>query len=139
MTTIAADFRTLTMVSDSKTTHGDSWFPATKIYRINDELIGIAGACVDEQKWMKWHCEGRTKPIPKLDSFAALILRKTGLFVVDATGVEMLIERGFHATGSGGTAALAVMLAGHPAKKAVEIACQIDASSGGDICVQRLK
>jgi hypothetical protein len=138
LTTIAADVRTGIMVSESRCTNGSTWVPSTKIYRIGDELIGIAGAVIDEQKWLKWHRSGRKGPRPKLEAFSALILRKGELYEADAQGLEMLIERGFHAIGSGGAAATAVMLAGHEAEEAVRIACLVDAGSGGDLQIHRL-
>ena len=139
MTTIAADYRVGVMVCDSRCNSGGTWFPGTKVYRIGGELIGISGNCLDEQKWLKWHKGGRKGPRPKLEAFEAVVMREDGVYVYDTTGLEMKIERGFHAVGSGGAAAIAVMLAGHSAKEAVEIACQVDAYSGGEICVFNLR
>ncbi|MES2572437.1 MAG: hypothetical protein V4710_20605 [Verrucomicrobiota bacterium] len=139
MTTIAADFRTGVMVSDSRCNSGGTWFPTNKVYRINGELIGISGNCIDEQKWLKWHRGGRKGPRPKMEAFEAVVLRADGVYVYDSSGLEMVIPRGFHAVGSGGSAATAVMIAGHSAKEAVEIACQVDACSGGEICVFDIK
>ncbi len=139
MTTIAASLADGLMVSDSRCNCGSTWLPATKIYRIGDELIGIAGNVIDEQKWLKWHRAGRRAPRPKMEAFCAIILRKDGLYEADNTGLEMLIERGFHAIGSGGAAAIAVMLAGHGAEEAVRIACLVDIGSGGDLQIHRLK
>jgi len=139
MTTIAADHRAGVMVSDSRCNSGGTWFPSNKVYRIAGELIGISGNCLDEQKWLKWHRAGRKGPRPKMEAFEAVVLRADGVYVYDSTGLEMRIERGFHAVGSGGAAATAVMLAGHPALEAVEIACKVDADSGGEVRVFNLK
>ncbi len=139
MTTIAANFKDGIMVSDSRCTCGGTWVPTTKIYRIGEELIGIAGNVLDEQKWLKWARTGKKGPRPKLEAFTAIVLRPDGVYEIDGTGVELLIERGFHAIGSGGAPAIAVMIAGQSVEEAVRIACMVDAGSGGDLQVQRLK
>lgn len=138
MTTIAADFRAGIMVSDSRCGDGSTWYPTTKIYRLNGELLGFAGSVKDINRWMKWHTGGRKGPHPKLESFGGLILRASGLVKADADGAEIPIERGFHACGSGEHAALAALLLGHSAREAVEVACLVDANTGGDICVVHL-
>lgn len=139
MTTIAADFRSGVMVSDSRTSIGSAWVPSTKVQRINGELIGCAGTVSDIQRWQKWYQGGKRGARPKCEDFCALVLRKDGLFYIYDGGHELLIERGFHAVGSGGDAANGALLAGVDAHKAVEIACQVDSGSGGDICVFNLK
>lgn len=133
MTTIAADFRALVMVSDSRCTAGEQWFPMTKVHKIGAELIGLAGSVKEGQAWLKWYSGGKRGTKPKGESYVALILRKDGLYEVTADGLEMLIERGFHACGSGGPIAVALMIAGHSAQESVEIACQVDTGSGGEI------
>lgn len=139
MTTIVASVKEGVMVSDSRCTGGETWVPMTKVLRIGDGLFGFAGSINERDKWLKWHRSGRRGARPKLENFVALHLKPDGLYEISADGLEMLIERGFHAVGSGGAAALGAMLAGSEAKKAVEIACQIDTGSGGDICVFNLR
>ncbi len=140
MTTIVADARVGLMVSDSKCTGNGSWVPMTKIFRVNGDLFGFAGGVNEREKWLKWHRAGRKGPRPKLESFEGLLLKQDGtLYELCSDGLEMLIERGFHAVGSGGPAALGAMLSGKHAKEAVEIACLIDPHTAGDVCVFNLK
>ena len=140
MTTIVADARVGLMVSDSKCTGGSTWVPMTKIFRVNGDLFGFAGGVNERERWLKWHRNGRKGPRPKMESFEGLLLKPDGtLYELCSDGLEMLIERGFHAVGSGASAALGAMLAGKQAREAVEIALQVDAGSGGDICAFNLK
>lgn len=138
MTTIAADFRAGVMVSDSRCTAGEQWFPMTKVHRVGAEIIGLAGNVKESQAWLKWYASGKKGAKPKGESYAALVLRKDGLYEATPDGLEMLIERGFHACGSGGPVAVGVMLAGLSAEEAVKIACQVDVGSGGEIKVYKL-
>ena len=138
MTTIVADARTGTMVSESKVTAGDVWFPATKIVRHKDELIGCAGEAHMEEAWLNWYQNGRKGKPPSDEDLAILILRKTGLIYVDTNSTEILVTRAFHAIGSGAPAALGAMLSGKSAEEAVAIAILVDPNSGGDIQVFNL-
>lgn len=138
MTTVAADARAGVMVCDSKCTSGDVWLPAHKVFRIGEELIGVAGDVKHWQDFLKWWGGGKRGARPKGQEYSALILRAEGLFVFDSNGCLMKIERGFHAIGSGEKAAIAVMLAGHDAETAVKLACEVDAASGGDIVTHTL-
>lgn len=139
MTTVAADFESGVMVSDSKCTTGDVWTPTRKVWRHNGELIGVAGDLHQASKFLRWYTGGRKGPFPgKSGDFEAMILRPDGLFHVFESGLELKEERGFFAIGSGQKAALAILVAGLGAEKAVEIACQVDVGSGGDLQVFRL-
>ncbi len=126
------------MVSDSKVTTDDTWYPAEKIFAHKSELIAMAGDTPQGDRWFEWYTSGKKGSPPKpLDEFCALILRESGLFLMNGSAHEMRVERGFHAIGTGGAAALAVMIAGHDVEEAVKIACQVDAQSGGEIRVMR--
>lgn len=139
MTTIVADARAGVMVADSRCTIGGSWVPSTKVERFQAELIGCAGSEPDIQRWRKWYLAGKRGARPKCEDFNAIILRADGVYIAWDGGHEMLIERGYHAIGSGSDAAQGALMAGADAKGAVEIACFIDAGSGGDIRVFNLK
>lgn len=141
MTTIAGDARAGVLVADSKATvEGTCWLPCTKLYRFDDEIVGVCGDVMEEAKWLAWRRNGKRGRFPKLgDSFQALALRPSGLYLLGEDGSDMLIERGFHAIGTGGHAAIAVLIHGGDARTAVDIACQIDINSGGDIVVEHLE
>jgi hypothetical protein len=139
MTTILADAKAGVMVCDTKCVDGNVWFPLTKVVRVGKELVGMAGDVKEGRAWLKWYQGGKKGPRPKLEDFAALSLREDGVYSVEADGLELLIERGFYAVGSGGACAMAAFMAGADAETAVRIACQIDTGSGGDVIVHRLK
>lgn len=138
MTTVAADHRCGLLVTDSKCTSGSVWSPTTKAWRHGREIIGVAGELRQAKKWLDWYTKGKRGPLGKLEDFEALILREDGLYHVTEGGYEHKEDRGFYAIGSGQQAALAVLIAGLGPEKAVEIACQIDLGSGGDLQVHSL-
>jgi ATP-dependent protease HslVU (ClpYQ) peptidase subunit len=111
-------------------------------------LIGVAGDCKDGDEWLDWHKGGRRGKPPKPknpDEFSALILRKAGLFSVTEGAHEMKIDRGFHAIGSGGACAIAAYIAikrtgiQPDPRLCVQIAAEVDSSTGGRIIVHKLK
>jgi hypothetical protein len=140
MTTIAADAKRGLMAADSMTSTSDSWWPSTKIHRVEGALIGGAGESAAIRQFVSWYADGQRLPKPKLaDSFCVLVLSKEGLFYWASNLVPEPIERGFHAIGSGGNAALGALLAGANVKRAVEIATQVDTGSGGEVVLHKLK
>lgn len=140
MTTIAADAKRGLIACDSMTSTSDSWWPSTKVYRAGDALIGGAGEAAAVRQFVAWYADGQRNPRPKIsDSFCALVLSPDGLAYWASNLVPEPIERGFHAIGSGGSAALGAMLAGANVKRAVEIATEIDPSSGGEVVLHKFK
>lgn len=140
MTTIAADAKRGLMACDSMTSTMDSWWPSTKVHRVPGALIGGAGEAAGIRTFVAWYSDGQRSPKPKIpDSFCALVLTSEGLCYWASNLVPEPIERGFHAIGSGGNAALGAMLAGASVQKAVQIACEIDTSSGGEVVLHKLK
>jgi ATP-dependent protease HslVU (ClpYQ) peptidase subunit len=139
VTTIFACEKAGVMVTDSRCTSDGIWLPMTKVHRVGQELVGIAGNVKDGLAWLKWYRGGAKGARPKLESFSALVLRNDGLYSFESDGLEMKVERGFHGIGSGGACAIAAFMAGVDAERAVHIACAIDTASGGDVIVHRLK
>lgn len=139
MTTIFADAKSGVMVCESKTIIGSEWIETTKVVRIGDELIGFSGAAAEGDRWLAWYKAGQNGPKPKVDNCNALILGPDGLRLLDGSGGYVPIERGFLGTGSGGTCAVAAFMAGATPEQAVNIACAIDANSGGKVVVHKLK
>jgi len=141
MTTIVADAKAGVMTSDSRTfddTTGIKW-PTRKIERVGASLFGCAGEVPDIEKMLAWFKRSRAGRRPKTKDFYALELNKDGVFIWDeACPVSYSPERSFHACGSGAPAAIAAMLMGADAVKAVEIACQVDAGSEGPVQVMKL-
>jgi ATP-dependent protease HslVU (ClpYQ) peptidase subunit len=139
MTTIFADAAAGVMVCDSRVTSGDQWWiDPHKIERVGDELIGFCGDASEGDRWMAWYKGGKNGPMPKIQDSSALILSKKGLTILTSAGGYVPVARGFMGMGSGGTCATAAFMAGADAETAVNIACQIDANSGGDVIVHKL-
>jgi ATP-dependent protease HslVU (ClpYQ) peptidase subunit len=139
MTTIFADAQKGVMVCDSKCNGGATWYPVTKVFRVGGELVGMAGSIKDGRAWLKWYEGGKKGPRPKVEDFVALSLRADGLYEICADGLELLVERGYHGIGSGGSIALGAYMAGADAERSVHIACAVDLGSGGDVIVHKLK
>jgi hypothetical protein len=140
MTTIAGDAKKGVMVCDSRTQIDGQWWPCTKVHRVGEWLVGGAGDSGTIRRFIKWFENGRKTPHPKMpDNFCMLSLGPDGLIYWSAAMIPEPIERGFHAIGSGGNAALGAMMNGADCKRAVEIACLIDTGTGGEVVVHKLK
>jgi len=139
MTTITASAKEGIVVCDSRMQTGEHWWPGEKVTRIGDTLVGCAGDSATIIKFIEWLGGDRSTKAKLPDDFNALVLNKDGLTYWCRTLIPSPVERGFHAIGSGGNAALGAMMAGACCKEAVRIACQIDINSGGDIRVHKLK
>lgn len=139
MTTIFGDAKKGLLVCDSQVTFGDQWIEDHhKVVRVGEELIGMAGAAVEGDRWLQWYKTGQNGPAPKTPNASALILGKEGLRVLEAGGGMWTVPGQAFGIGSGGAFARAAFMAGADAKKAVEIACLIDTNSGGTVHVHKL-
>lgn len=140
MTTILADAKKGVMVCDSKATLGGEWFPVKKVFAKGDALYGIAGLQSVGLRWLDWFTDGQKGKMPSLVDVSIIRLSaEDGVQVLEGSGGFFSVERHFYAVGSGATAAMGAYMAGADAKKAVEIATKIDAGSGGDVVVHKLK
>lgn len=140
MTTIFCDVKDGVMVCDSRVTSGDQWWADPhKVERVGVELIGFCGDAAEGDRWLAWYRAGKNGPMPKIGESSALILSDKGLTILTSDGAYVHVARGFMGMGSGGTCATAAFMAGADAETAVHIACAIDAGSGGDVIVHRLK
>ena len=139
MTTIIADAKRGVMVCDSKATFGSEWFPTKKVFKHGDELFGFAGTQTEGLRWLDWYTNGQRGKMPSIANVQIMILDADGVKLVEGSGSIFTVERHFYAVGSGAAAAMGAYMACSDPKKAVEIACKIDAGSGGDILVHKLK
>ncbi len=135
MTTIAADLKTGTMVSDTQWNDGAEKGSTRKVYRINGELIGFAGDWALITKAIAWFKQGKKGPPPK-GEISALVLN--GRIQTWEPENGFMDQGNQFAIGTGGAAARAAMMAGSDVRTAVRIACKIDAMSGGPVRAYRL-
>lgn len=127
MTTVAAN-RTM-MASDSLINDGNNLCDThQKIWRIGDELIGLAGGLTHGLLFIDWYTRGRDSDNkPQLDDeFEALVLSKDGLFSYYNTLVPVEINASYWAIGSGAPIAMGAMFMGASPASAVQAACMFD-------------
>jgi hypothetical protein len=147
MTTIACDREQ--MVSDSRvTTPGGPSYPAVKIIRVKDRIIGACGHngdCTRFLEWAKKEFKG-TEPkwiLPASDESAVegIVLDKDGIYLWNSGDPEpeRLLNVEQFAVGSGGCAARVAMILGKSVTEAVELACRVDDNSGMPLQVLKLK
>ncbi len=139
MTTIAYDGK---MVAADSMCMGDCRHHVNKLFRVDGQIIGCSGGWSDANRFIRWVKDGRPEEDePKLaEEFNALIVHPDGSYLVFENSLEsMPFTDSFFALGSGQAAAVAAMLAGANAKRAVEIACQVDPYSQGPVKYMWLK
>lgn len=114
-----------------------------KVIRLDDgRLLGHTGYAYDIRPLAKWLNDGaKLEEVPKFnaDCFGAILLELDGTLTSlghDGRACPSALPA---AIGSGEEIAMGAMLAGASAKRAVEIACQLDMRSGGKITELRLE
>ena len=136
MTTIAADLNYGAMASDSQWSDGAEKGICRKVYRINGALIGFAGDMKTITQAREWFRKGKAGPSPRGDISALILNGKLTAWAPDDGFMDVGNQ---FAIGTGGAAARAAMMAGVDVRKAVAIACKIDAQSGGPVRTYRVK
>ena len=124
------------MVSDSKVSVEQKGlsYPAIKIVKIGNTLLGAAGVGSDCSRFLKWAGGNFKGAEPKWvdtssdDQVLGLIVNEEGIhmWAIGDKDQPERIEAEFFAIGSGGKAARAAMILGADPIAAVEIACQVD-------------
>lgn len=138
MTCIAWDGKTL--AADRRACLGTMVNTITKIWRVNDVLVGGSGEACFIGGMVEWVRNGR-----KLDEFPAYQRDKDDwqpFIVIESDGTTSLYERTPHpvryeqsclAIGSGREFARAAMHLGLDARAAVQVAIDLDSGCGGGI------
>jgi ATP-dependent protease HslVU (ClpYQ) peptidase subunit len=136
MTVIAASVAEGRIAADRWCFDGDEHYPMKKLHRIRGMLVGFAGdiAAIERIRlWMRAGSIEADRPIT--GNATALILTRDRLCTWDVTNGLSVMERGWHAIGSGGACAQAAMLAGADVRRAVQITNGIHNFSGGGVSV----
>ena len=134
MTTIVADAVSGVVCSDSYWFDGNECGECSKIFRVRDELIGLAGDLTSCRSWLEAYKKDEGL---KRFSVVAIRLNKKGVSVWNNCDGWHEVQKRF-AIGSGGVAARGAMAAGATAQQAIRAAITIDANSGGRVRTRRL-
>jgi len=139
MTTIAYDGK---IVAADSMCLGECHYRVNKLTRTHGKIIGCSGGWSESNRfirWMKDNCPAGSRP-EFSEEFNALVVHLDGSYRVFEKELEpMAFEDRFFAIGSGQAAAMGAMRAGANAKRAVEIACDVDPYSRGPVKFMRLK
>jgi hypothetical protein len=145
MTTVVAS---LTMLAaDTRVDEDGVGTHATKLYRMGDSIIGVAGDNEGILRFIEWwpHREERLLKIPKRLDWSALVLTPTGILWYENAGIPDVCREQWAAIGTGKTVALAAMdtmkvLGRKPDPRvAVRVACYRDSLTGGAIDFMKLR
>lgn len=144
MTTVIACRPLLTMVADSRISHGDSKFTSSKkIQRVGRYLAGVAGDYAPALSYLKEFAVATLgmdgKAIPKMPAFGGefelIILSEFGLWIYGDDGTPIEVEEQIYSVGTGagfvGACLRTQELTGHglDLAMALEIACELDSNS----------
>ena len=145
MTTVIACRPLLTMVSDSRVSHGGGRFMSRKkVQKSGRFLAGVSGDYTQAMAYLKLFIEAARSADPSNppslpayeDEFELMVMSRDGLWIYGTDGTPVEIEEAdFYAIGSGGdfaTGALAAqerLLSAYDLEMAMEIACEQDTGS----------
>lgn len=105
---------------------------ASKIFRFDGALYGFCGDARQAYRVREWIEGGSRGPLPWFDDLKLdedldiLILRRTGIYIMDGHGVVIPIHDDIAGVGSGSHYALGALAAGASLERAVEIAAERD-------------
>jgi ATP-dependent protease HslVU (ClpYQ) peptidase subunit len=153
MTTIVYDPKTRVMAGDSQDTEGHLKMECQKIYEVNGHLIGTAGGSYSGLLFVRWFENWEEEPsyeewdehpdLTNLDleeDFECLVVRPDGsAYTINRLFIPYELPDRACGVGSGSGIALGAMMAGANVRRAVAIACEIDAYSSGPIQWKKLK
>lgn len=114
---------------------------ATKLWRADGGLIGMAGTIIHMEPFVRWIADGADPDDYPCGDFDAIVVDPKGrISLYEGGGPDPIVCRGpYVAIGSGGPLALAAMDAGAGARQAVKIAIGRDVGSKGPVHTMRLR
>jgi hypothetical protein len=146
MTTIV--YRDGVLVADGRSCAGEWMLPnrPRKIVRLPDGTLATgSGEAVRIEAFMRWSramvfgLKSDSAPDMGDDARGILILPDGKVRVFEGNGWYDEDAAPFYAWGRGMPVALGALYMGATAEQAVEVACRVDPSSGGEIQVERLR
>lgn len=139
MTTVACDGQTVAADTMQVGSYIDP-VAFQKIHRVGRTIIGVAGDIAQCSVFIRWFKDqSKPKPSPEnMKDFEAMVVRDDTAYYYDE--LLELVETGLPcAIGSGSKFAMAAMLAGADAVKAVKIAMKLDIRTGGKVRTIKIK
>lgn len=132
MTTIAV--KDGVMACDSQLTNGVSG-SVQKIRKKGDIIIGYCGDWIAAEYMAKYYLSDRQEELieDRKDDVELIVLKKTGIYIVDKKLREARICGKHYSIGSGSMAAMTAMNMGATAIEAIREAIKVDEYSGGKI------
>ena len=121
------------MACDSLVTGGLS-APSTKIWRKGDCIVGFCGDWIAGVYFAQIYLKGdEAKKRDSDDDIELLVLRPSGIYLVDYRFREVKISLAYYAIGSGGQGAMVAMNMGATAVEAIKEAIKVDDYTDGKI------
>ena len=131
MTTIAV--RNNTMACDSFVTNGYT-AAAIKIRKHKGVVVGYCGDWIAGEHFSDFYLKGEGQPERQGDDdIELLVLKPSGIYLVDDRFREVKIRCKYYAVGSGGMAAMVAMNMGATAIEAIREAIKVDDYTNGRI------
>ena len=135
MTTIACNHEM--MAADSQVTDGNIKEKCIKIFKVNGDIIGIAGSYSEGLAFVRWWSD-KEKEKPSFSETEAIVLKPDGTIERWDGAFYPMAVKGFQAIGSGSNFALGAMEMGADPKKAVQVACKYDCYSCPPVRVKKV-
>lgn len=145
MTTIVATLDGI--AADTRVVTGNSYYPARKVFRIGDSIVGTAGdgfMCLAFLEWFK-NPKRKPKELHELigkeydrNAIEILEVNRDGIYFWTGWGYGEKILRDSHAIGTGGMAALEAIRRGASLEEAVTAAHGHDEYTGEEVQVEYL-
>ncbi len=108
-----------------------------KVYQNKKMIVGFCGDWVAADHVMRIYLAGKEldpdKDVDRDDDFELMVLKKSGIYLVDKWLREVKICGTQYAIGSGSQAAMVAMNMGATAKEAIKEAMKVDPYTGGRI------
>lgn len=138
MTTIT--YRDGIVAADSQLSTGGGWaspFPANKLERHGDAIVGLCGDWAAVRVLRDWYLRGAHDTTQPEAADCTLCVIKPDQILTFSMGAMLVEEGPLVSWGSGAPVAMAAMLAGASAEFAVKIACSIDPWSAEPVVTMR--
>lgn len=118
VTTIACSLKHKSMAADSRIT-GDIIHHANKMARAGESIFGVAGDYDACTQFLNWKLNGGEKPEITEESFEAVELTRSGIFIYQKSLIRLPVLDRIYASGAGAQGAMVAMHLGYTPREAV--------------------